>query len=210
MATKRVRGPDGEWIWYDPVKDPANYVTVITDVITPVTKYRNWTETSSSLESSIVDTTSIPYIRSSDIRCLAEQMRPFVKLYVLFDGDDVSTLCRPLTEAEYTANSVGAANIGTAIYTDVNGRAWFRFYLPSGRFTSGQKIVTVTDNLDSASESTKSTAYYVANGTLQFSQPVETVTNKAMTESYIEDVTTQVSSQVYVPPPEYDYAGSSD
>lgn len=211
MALQRVRiGRGWGYRWVDPTTDPANYKTVISNVVTPVTRYRNWTETSSSITSSIVESTSIPYMRASPVRCLVDQMRPYVRLYVLFDGADVTNLCRPLSEAEYNADSVGASSIGTSIYATAGGKAWFRFYLPKGRFTTGQKIITVTDSLSAASESTKSTAYYVANGTLQFSQPVKTVTNKALTESFVENVTTQVSSQVYVAPPEYDWAGSSD
>lgn len=187
---------------YDPTSDPANYVTVTTTVVTPTTKYRTWVETSSSVSSSIVDTTSIPYIHATNIRILASNMRPYSRLYVMFDGVDVSNLCRPLSSAEYASNANGAASIGAAIYANAAGNAWIRFYIPARRFTTGRKLVVVTDSTDKAQQTTRSSAFFIANGTLQFSQSVNTIINKSKVESYIENITTQVSSKVYVEPPD--------
>ena len=59
-------------------------------------------QTSQTINNSIVDQSTSPYIRSRRIKVTATHMMPTTRLYPFFDGDDVSAYCRPFSDPQLT------------------------------------------------------------------------------------------------------------
>jgi hypothetical protein len=130
------------------------------------------TDTSTSIQSGIglvVDSTSStktignyvtdvslqPYIANRIISFVAYNLRPSHRLYVHFDGINVSEYCAPgiIPTGSYDTSDYNSViingNWGDPIYSDSNGRVAVQFNIPANTFKTGDRIVEITnvDNL---------------------------------------------------------------
>ncbi len=86
----------------------------------------------------LTDINFIPYIRQQDISFNLTDMKPNTRLYVFFDGVDVSSRITPQ-----------GGSLGDALYTDDKGNASGIFHLPNDdtlRFSTGSRSLKFTDN----------------------------------------------------------------
>ena len=137
------------------------------------------------LGNKIVDVSIKPYIRPQILTCAVKGMKAFTKLYVFFDGEDMTSYVSPLANLEayetylkvmpdpkVEANIVAIVNEGDPLVTDADGTAYFRLRLPAGnekRFRTGQREVIVIDSPTNSQQdgSTMAKNYFVAQGLVQ-------------------------------------------
>jgi len=170
----------------------ANYLKPTTDTPWSDQRVTDWTsysrngittsfsgvsESTVTLGNRVVDVSIVPYIRPQTIIVNARGLKAFTRVYVFFDGEDVSQYVTPLTAAEYALGSAVrtrpvAGTEGSAIRTDSAGWTYFRLRLPQEkRFRVGQKEIVVTDNpTNSIDASTYAKSYFVAQGLVQQKQ----------------------------------------
>jgi hypothetical protein len=165
------------------------YHTEVTTILVPTTKYRTWSTPIINVGTADANHVSVPYIHAKEILIKGMSLGPYTPVFVTFDNIDVSAMCKPLTEAEYNANSVGAAAIGSQMVVGLNGTVYARFYLPANRFVVGRKILRITNSLDPSREVTYADSVFIAEGNTIFKDP------------YIEDVPINVYTQVWTPDP---------
>lgn len=133
----------------------------------------------------VVDVSIKPYIRPQILTCAVKGMKAFTKLYVFFDGEDMTSYVSPLANLEayetylkvmpdpkVEANIVAIVNEGDPLVTDADGTAYFRLRLPAGnekRFRTGQREVIVIDSPTNSQQdgSTMAKNYFVAQGLVQ-------------------------------------------
>jgi hypothetical protein len=119
----------------------------------------------------VKDVSTLPYMRSRIISCVAYGMKPNTRLYVYFDRVNVTAQCAPAyVSSQYSDGNGGvdntkattlvggreneiltqSGNRGDAIYSNSKGEAYFTFLLPANTFRSGDRtmIVTNTDNIE--------------------------------------------------------------
>lgn len=170
--------------------------TAVLPAVTVGTRTVQQAITTSSTQTTFQDTQqsiqsySLPYIHKKEVLVKATGLRPFANLVVKFDGTDVTMLVEPLTEANYIADATGVpANIGAQLKVDIAGNAWFRFYIPAAKFTTGVKVIHISDNLDELLESTSAETVFSTAGTFSLMQPMRTFSSKTITTTSYKSVT---------------------
>jgi hypothetical protein len=166
------------------------------------------------LGAKVVDMNVIPYMRSKLIYVEGEKLRPNTRLYVYFDGEDVTQYCRPVVKEvtrtrwirswlyrrfkrRYTYRVTGA--YGAEIVTDDNGRCKFEYFLPNNsslKFRVGTKPLRVTDVADNGTDNTTAAeALYSASGMHQTKQETVISTRNANFQKVdVKDSRTVVTS----------------
>jgi hypothetical protein len=149
-------------------------------------------EDKTSLGNRVVDVALVPYIKPQVIKADARGLKAFTKVFVFFDGEDMTDYCTPLTQAEYDdgydgwAKRFAAGNEGDDLVTDGNGQVLFGLRLPveGKKFTVGAKECVITDsptNAQDASTYAKSTFY--AQGLIQQKQNTILTTRSLVKEA---------------------------
>ena len=114
----------------------------------------------------IVDTSVIPFVRSQTLDITATNMRPNTRVYVFFDGINVSEQCT------FVENGTTKSMISNPLITDEYGRITsnkqLKFTVPSGQFKTGQKLIRITDSPTNNVASARTTAevIFAAQGIL--------------------------------------------
>jgi len=112
----------------------------------------------------IVDTSIIPFVRSRTVNVTATNMRPNTRVYVFFDGVDVSEHCT-FVKSSQTVRLIDEPLI-TDSNGDINKSVQLKFTIPAGQFRTGKKLLRLTDSPSNAVSSTKTAAetIYSAQG----------------------------------------------
>ena len=107
----------------------------------------------------IIDIGFSPFMRSQNVTFHATRLKPNTRFYIYFDGDAVSTHCRPLTYATFVSQlASGATNFwsdfnntanayGASIISDSEGRIAGQFRIPASTFRIGEKVLRMTDDV---------------------------------------------------------------
>jgi len=120
----------------------------------------------------LVEQKDIQFIRSQTLELTLIEARPRTRMNVFFDNEDVTRFCAPAGNER-----------GTPIITDSIGQAQIEFFIPSGRFNTGNYEITITDasTLDEleipGSKFGSATGSFSASGELEvFQKTVTTIT----------------------------------
>lgn len=141
-----------------------NLVTAV-DEITTTTTGQNMIVGETTINQIVGDrllqSTSIPYMRSIKVSFLGEGFRPSTKVYPFFDGIDVGDWCRAETFSRTSDNPQTVGNVENSslshpdgssdLITDANGKVEGSFFIPSTsnfRFLTGTKTFTLLDITD--------------------------------------------------------------
>ena len=149
----------------------------------------NFREQEENLGERVVDISFVPFIRSRRIELHGEMFKPNTRMYVFFDGIDISAYCSLIasastpyvtkTESVQTHLNEDAATILTnraitrdELITDVAGNINVACFIPNNvalRFKTGERTVTLTDSpKNSITEATTySFATYTATGLIE-------------------------------------------
>ena len=125
------------------------------------------TTTTQVIDSKILDSSVIPYMRSNTILFSATRMKPNTRVYPFFDGTDVSAYCK---------SDRSGAVLGDPIITDQNGNVSGTFDLPDStsslRFRTGTRVFRLIDDStnNAGTADTSADAIYEATGILQTEQ----------------------------------------
>ena len=144
-------------------------------------------EQQENLGERVVDISFVPFIRSRRIEIKGEMFKPGTKLYVFFDGVDISDYCTKITNAStpYEANAASVTShfgqTDTEILSDVTtnelitddaGDINIACYIPNNasiRFKTGERLVKLTDS--ARNNDTEATSYsfatYTASGIVE-------------------------------------------
>ena len=163
-------------------------------------------EDTQQLGNKVVDVSIQSYIRPQIIAGQALGMKASTKLFVFFDGEDMSSYVTPVTKDQHdryvmsrtlTEDIVGLE--GTSLVSNEEGNAYFLLRLPSGdskRFRVGQKEVVVIDSptKSEADASTLAKNYFVAEGLTQYKQNTILTTRTVITtEKEVSETRTTTS-----------------
>lgn len=136
-------------------------------------------EDKNSLGNKVVDVALVPYIKPQVIKADVRGLKAFTKVFVFFDGEDMTKYCTPLTESQYAdglrgwATRYSAGSEGSTLVTDGNGQVLFGLRIPveGKKFTVGAKEVVVTDSPTNAQDaSTYAKTNFYAQGLVQQKQ----------------------------------------
>lgn len=107
----------------------------------------------------VVNDTNV-YIPEMDIKFTGSLFKPNTRLYVFFDGKDVTSYVRP--------NWTGNENLGDPLYSDASGYIKGLFHVPNNstiKFVAGKKELKFTDSSkNDSSETTHGTVYFTYSG----------------------------------------------
>ena len=149
----------------------------------------NFREQEENLGERVVDISFVPFIRSRRIELHGEMFKPNTRMYVFFDGIDISAYCSLITSAS-TPYLTKAASVQThlnedaatillnrgitrgELITDEGGNINVECFIPNNaalRFKTGERTVTLTDSpKNSITEATTySFATYTASGLIE-------------------------------------------
>ena len=164
-----------------------------TTISTTASNGKNPLQQSTSINASQVvgnystNVTVQPYIAPQVISFYATDMRPGQRVYIFFDGVNVSQYCAPgiqLQGGEWDTShymNVRTGKWGDPIYVTDTGFVWGQFNIPEGVFKTGNRVLEIADvdNLnDSAkilSATTVAAATFVA-GNLSVARSIDTPT----------------------------------
>jgi hypothetical protein len=161
-----------------------------------------------SIGSRVVNTQIIPYIRPQTLIGHVSGLKPYASFNVFFDGIDMNAYTRPITSGEFAdTNSVMTWTyaLGDTLYADATGELWFRLTLPRTdnlRFTTGQKIVMVTDSPTNSDDEATSFAekMFFAQGITQTKQDTILSTKQTEVRQKAVSQTTNSSTWKTLPP----------
>jgi hypothetical protein len=136
----------------------------------------------------VTDINIIPYMRSINVEFHATGMKPNTRLYAFFDGVDVTSDCRPLSNgSEY----------GSSLVVDSDGNVSGVFRIPSGRFFNGQKTFRLTndpkDSRDPDLLMTSAEAIYWAGG-VDISK--QSTTMNVITPTFVDTAVSETTQNV--------------
>jgi hypothetical protein len=133
----------------------------------------------------LVGQAAIQYIRAQTLTLYLSDARPNSKMFVYFDGDNVTEYCRTITYGT-TGLPTGANAFGT-LATNAQGQAVIAFNLPGNTFNTGTRQIIVTDAPDLPSLDFNGSVFgsaktqFAAAGVLEIFQPkVTTITTKTI------------------------------
>ena len=136
----------------------------------------------------VVDTSVVPFIRSRRVYFKGQMFRPNTKLYVYFDGVDISEYATKAGFEEFKSNQdvrsflnqqptqiFEALGARQEIITDDNGNIEGFFVIPNNaayKFRTGEREVVFTDSdeNDASEATTSATANYSASGIIEHMQ----------------------------------------
>lgn len=125
-----------------------------------------------TVSDNVKDVRIIPYIRSKVIDFYASNLKPNTRIYIMFDGIDVTEHCRPKvqTDTSLTAsNFVGFGSVPLVI--DANGEFLGEFRIPEKMFFTGEKEFRISDSItDTTQPTTSAQTKYFAGGVSQTKQ----------------------------------------
>lgn len=149
----------------------------------------------------VIDVSLVPYIRPQVIQVLAQGLKASTKVYVFFDGENMSEYVTPLT-VWYDDDGIphayedpddpfewmnNFANEGTQLLTDVDGFVRFGLRLPTSgkQFTVGTKELVVSDSPTNsiADASTYAKGYFTSHGLIQQKQDTVLTTRQIISDS---------------------------
>lgn len=126
-----------------------------------------------SVEDVVKDVKIVPYIRSKVIDFYCSNMKPNTRVYVTFDGVDVTQhtrIKRPVGNDSLAARAFTLFG-GAPLITDANGELVGEFRIPENTFFTGEKSFVVTDTLvQSQEQTTSASTKYFAGGITQTKQ----------------------------------------
>lgn len=108
-----------------------------------------------SLGDKVTDFEILHYTRPQTIDVYCTNFKPNTRFYAFYDNVDVSEFCTIVTSdlnrtGEITQQEIETeqafSQFANGPRTDNNGNVHIRFYLPEGKFRTGDKLFTVTDN----------------------------------------------------------------
>jgi hypothetical protein len=209
-------------------------VTTTTDTTTTTTTSQDvsklqisTTNKEYNMGTSVIDVSSVNYMRQIDIAFYSKNMKPNTKLHVFFDGIKVDDYITPgilnTDIKDFTYNTkeknivTATASKGTALSSNSSGCVAGIFTVPAGQFLSGERrlLITNVDDLVAGASSmlTKSEATFYSSGlavtkqssTLTTINPViftsqETVTNTVVTKNHIVDFVPDAPPDPPTPP----------
>lgn len=164
-----------------------------------------------TVSDNVKDVRIIPYIRSKTIDFYASNLKSNTRIYVLFDGVDVTEHCRPKVQTDTSlvaSNFVGFGSVPLVV--DANGEFLGEFRIPEMMFFTGEKDFVITDSTTTSTQSTTTAqTKYFAGGVSQTKQssslnivsPV--ITSRNVSEERTTSTTTrdeQVSTNVNFTP----------
>lgn len=120
----------------------------------------------------VKDVRIIPYVRSKIIDFYASNLKPNTRIYIMFDGIDVTEHCRPKVQTDTSLTASKFVNFGSVpLVVDLNGEFLGEFRIPERTFFTGEKAFGITDSITKSTESTTSaTTKYFAGGVSQTKQ----------------------------------------
>lgn len=186
----------------------TNTATTTSSLVT--TQTNNGTKLSVTPQSStstvgnfVTDITTNPYIQSTVVSFVAVNLRPNTRIHAFFDGQLIDQYCAP--GKLYTNSSESYIDkddsVGTPLYTDNTGKLIGCFFIPSGVFKSGDRVLELTDTNDLVRGIDAMTT--VATATLTAQQYIS-VTKSALTLTTISPqmaftpVTNTVTTNTYL------------
>ena len=165
----------------------------------------------------VVDTSFVPFIRSRRVYFQGNQLKPNTKMYVFFDGKDISSYCTQLATGQFAANRYfttsnvtlsnddlplgeGGTITSTGLRTDVSGNIEGYFVIPNNskiRFRTGERTIRIIDNSsnDISIAKTYAEGIYTAAGTIDTVQAtvISTRVPRLVTTAISESRTSVVS-----------------
>lgn len=78
---------------------------------------------------------SLSFMRPREIKVNVTDIKPQTVMYPFFDGKDISQYCKP-----------NGGNMGNPLISDTNGALGFSFFLPGGKFNTGDRELIVQDS----------------------------------------------------------------
>lgn len=145
-----------------------------------------------SVEDVVKDVKLVPYIRSRIVDFYAAKLKPRTKVFVYFDGVNVTEHCRVKRQVDLNTNMVDYTIFGgSPLITNDDGELIGEFLIPSNTFFVGEKDFIITDDeLMSGSDSVTTSAKtkYYAGG---ISQTKQTSTLNIITPVYNESTVTE-------------------
>jgi hypothetical protein len=157
-----------------------------------------------------------PYINSRIISFLAFNMRPNERMHIFFDSINVDEYCAPavidannkyvLPASLDSSDSTQIAkngDWGTPIFSDSLGVVAGQFYIPAGKFKTGDRLVQITDVdslvLGGSAFTTMSSAYFTASNLNVTKQAITlTTVNPELRSIPIEESVVTTSTNVVI------------
>ena len=149
----------------------------------------NFREQEENLGERVVDISFVPFIRSRRIELHGEMFKPNTRMYVFFDGIDISEYCTKMTDIQVAASTPYTTKVASVtnyldqdaatilpsraeLITDAAGKIDVACFIPNNaalRFKTGERTVTLTDSpKNSITEATTySFATYTATGLIE-------------------------------------------
>jgi hypothetical protein len=138
----------------------------------------------------VVEVNFAPFIRSREVFFKADQMKPKSKVFVFFDGTDITAYAKQKAYVEFSSRSSVVEHAGLtshydsgsgALETDINGSIAGSVIIPNSsslRFKTGSRTFRLTDNAanNKELETTSADAIYTAAGLIESKQRTITST----------------------------------
>ena len=128
------------------------------------------TENQNALGDRITDVSIIPFIREQNIQIIGSGLKPNSRMYVFFDGIDVSEHCLNFATEQNMVSNVNGFSFASAspenLTTDSQGRIYIRFNIPGSTFRTGERVFYISDysTTDSSKASSYASATFYSNG----------------------------------------------
>lgn len=148
------------------------YGTFVTTETTFTAEY-SYEETVEIEGPRLLDFSVVPYIQPQTIDIHGLGLKPNTRVWLYFDGEDMSAYAAPMTKAQYDKTPFErrvdgfVPNEGAELVTNSTGDVYIALRLPAEgkRFRVGQKEVIITDSrTNSIDATTTSKGYFVAFG----------------------------------------------
>jgi len=125
-----------------------------------------------TVSDNVKDVRIVPYIRSKVIDFYASKLKPNTRIYVMFDGIDVTEHCRPKVQTDTSLTASKFVNFGSApLVVDLEGEFLGEFRIPERMFFTGEKSFVLSDSITKTTEpTTTATTKYFAGGVSQTKQ----------------------------------------
>lgn len=132
----------------------------------------------------LVGVQSITYIRPINVRADVVDVRPNTKMYVFFDGVNVTEHCRQILNPDQVSFTLAGGDVGAngVLTSSATGRISFTFAVPGKTFTTGTKKLIITDTKNLADLEVTGNVYgqasatFSSKGTLELYQKTTTIT----------------------------------
>ena len=125
-----------------------------------------------TVSDNVKDVRIVPYIRSKVIDFYANNLKANTRIYIMFDGIDVTEHCRPKVQTDTALTASKFVNFGSVpLVVDLNGEFLGEFRIPEKMFFTGEKAFTITDSITATTDpTTTATTKYFAGGVSQTKQ----------------------------------------